>query len=288
LKHRAEHGYYYGPAAFSRLGRPKNGGRRERIGLLNIINNLTAPSPVFQRAVALFLDVDGTLLDFARRPDAVEPSAGLTDILRRLEFKLGGALALISGRAVDDLDRIFDPLRLPTGGQHGLERRDAEGALHVADVAHALEGIRPQLRDFVDRHEGALLEDKGAALALHYRMAPAAEAAARTLVESLTANRDELHYLAGKMVFEIKPCAVDKGVAIASFMAEAPFSGRMPVFLGDDVTDEDGFRFVNQTGGLSVRVGQSQDSAARFALPDVPAVLDWLQIVAKHLDGNTG
>ena len=236
----------------------------------------------------MFLDVDGTLLEFAHRPDAVEPGAELHGILRRLESALGGALALISGRAVDDLDRIFDPLRLPSGGQHGLERRDAAGVLHKVDIAHALDGIRAPLRNFADRHEGALLEDKGSALALHYRMAPAVEAEARTLVESLTADRDELHYLAGKMVFEIKSRAVDKGVAIACFMAEAPFAGRVPVFLGDDVTDEDGFRFVNQTGGQSVRVGKSQDSAAQYALPDVGSVLDWLQVVERHLDGEQG
>ncbi len=257
-----------------------------RIGTLNTPRPL--PAPVFEREIALFLDVDGTLLEFAHRPDAVVPGAGLPDILRRLEAALGGALALISGRAVGDLDRIFGPLRLPAGGQHGLERRDAAGKLHKADTAHALEDIRPPLQEFAGRHAGALLEDKGAALALHYRMAPGIEAAARALVESLTADRDELHYLAGKMVFEIKSRTVDKGVAIACFMAETPFKGRLPVFLGDDVTDEDGFRFVNQTGGMSVRVGESQSSEARYALPDVGSVLHWLQAAAGHLNGENG
>lgn len=244
--------------------------------MLNTVRPLAAPSRTFCQDVALFLDVDGTLLEFADRPDAVVPNVRLPDILCGLEVALGGALALISGRTVENLDRIFEPLRFPAAGQHGLERRDAGGRLHKSDLAHALDDIRPELRDFVDQHDGTLLEDKGTALALHYRMAPSAEAAARTLVDRLTADRDELHFLAGKMVFEIKPRAVDKGVAISCFMSEPPFCGRMPVFLGDDVTDEDGFRVVNSAGGTSIRVGDAAATAAQYGLPDVDSVHDWL------------
>ena len=257
-----------------------------RIRPLDTASPLPTPPPDFTRDIALFLDVDGTLLEFEHRPDAVVPGAGLPAVLRRLDRVLGGALALVSGRTIEDLDRIFEPFRFSTAGQHGLERRDSTGTLHKADTAHALDDIRAPLREFAGRHDGALLEDKGSALALHYRMAPAVETEARALVDTLTADRDELHYLAGKMVFEIKSRTVDKGVAIACFLEEAPFAGRTPVSLGDDVTDEDGFRFVNQTGGLSVRVGESQDSAACYGLPDVNSVLDWLQAVADHLDGN--
>lgn len=106
----------------------------------------------------------------------------------------------------------------------------------------------------------------------------------RALVDRLTAERDELHYLAGKMVFEIKSRAVDKGVAIACFMDETPFAGRVPTFVGDDVTDEDGFRFVNQTGGMSVRVGKAAESAARYGLNDVGSVLQWLRAAADQFD----
>ena len=228
----------------------------------------------------MFLDVDGTLLELAHAPDAVAPSAVLLDVLPRLRTGLGGALALISGRTIDDLDRIFAPLTLPAAGQHGLERRDADGKLHHAEADHGIEDLRAPLRRFADDRDGVLLEDKGAALALHYRQAPEVEADARALVDRLTSDRDDLHCLAGKMVFEIKARAVDKGVAIACFLAERPFAGRMPVFIGDDVTDEDGFRFVNQTGGLSIRVGDMHGSAARYGLSDVDAVLAWLTRVA--------
>lgn len=253
--------------------------------MLDTSRPLAAPSRTFSRDVALFLDVDGTLLELAATPDAVLLNAQLPDILHRLEVALGGALALISGRTVEDLDRIFDPLRLPAAGQHGLERRDAGGRLHTSDLAHVLDDIRPELKDFAERHDGTLLEDKGTALALHYRMAPSAEAAARALVDRLTADRDELHFLAGKMVFEIKPRAVDKGVAISCFMSEPPFSGRMPIFLGDDVTDEDGFRIVNSAGGTSIRVGVAAASAAQYGLPNVNAVHDWLRAVLVQLNG---
>jgi trehalose 6-phosphate phosphatase len=260
--------------------------KSEGISFLNSPNSLPKLPQKFHRDIAMFLDVDGTLLEFAQRPDAVVPSTRLPDILVRLDVALGGALALISGRAVKDLDRIFDPLRLPSGGQHGLERRDAGGRLHKADLAHTLDDIRPQLRDFTDHHDGTLLEDKGSALALHYRLAPSAEAAAHALVDRLVSERDDLHFLAGKMVFEIKSHTVDKGVTIARFMAEPPFAGRLPVFLGDDVTDEDGFRFVNHAGGVSIRVGETAASAARHGLPDVDAALDWLFAVLEQLDGQ--
>ena len=245
---------------------------------------MPVPSPVFARDIALFLDVDGTLLELAERPDAVAPHKTLPSVLRRLESALCGALALISGRTIDDLDRIFAPLRLPAAGQHGLERRDAARTLHRVDATDALDDLRTPLRDFVGEHEGLLLEDKGSALALHYRQAPTLERAVLSYIDALTADHDELHYLAGKMVFEIKSRAVDKGVAIGCFMAEAPFAGRLPVFLGDDVTDEDGFRFVNAHDGCSIRVVGPHRSAARFALANVAAVLDWLEALATVLE----
>lgn len=156
--------------------------------------------------------------------------------------------------------------------------------MHKSGMAPALDNIRPQLRNFAAHNDGILLEDKGAALALHYRLAPSAEEAARLLIDRLIADRDDLHYLAGKMVFEIKPRAVDKGVAISCFMNEPPFSGRMPVFLGDDVTDEDGFRIVNSAGGISIRVGGVAVTAAQYGLPNVDSVHDWLCAVLLQLN----
>ncbi len=239
---------------------------------------------VFLKPIALFLDVDGTLLEFAHRPDAVTLNAILPVVLQQLYDRLDGALALISGRRIDEIDDLFAPLRLPAAGQHGMERRDARGLLHRADTVHGLDDIRVSLHRFADNHDGILLEDKGSALALHFRQAPDVEVAAHNLVRTVTSNRDDLHYLAGNMVFEIKPRAVDKGVAIGCFLKEMPFSGRLPVFIGDDVTDEDGFRCVNERGGLSIRVGEASNSVARYGVPDVCSVLEWLCAVAENFD----
>jgi trehalose 6-phosphate phosphatase len=226
---------------------------------------------------ALFLDVDGTLLSIAAQPDGVHVSAELCDLLERLQHRLEGAVALISGRSLEDLDRLFAPLVLPAAGVHGLERRDSRGYCHVPDETDGLAALRQPLHDFAARHEGLLLEDKGSALALHYRAAPERRGEAEGLVQDLLAKAPSpLHLTHGKMVLEIRAGGADKGTAIAAFMAEAPFAGRIPVFIGDDVTDEDGFRSVNRLGGLSIRVGDSAATAASYSLPDEAAVQAWL------------
>ncbi len=269
---------------FGRVQEPAGAGRRK---LLSDSCCSTVPSREFAPNVALFLDVDGTLLEFADRPASVAPKDGLTDILLGLEVTLGGAIALISGRTIEELDRIFYPIRLPAGGQHGLERRDAKGRLHSAPPAYALEGIRSSLKAFADQNHGSLLEDKGASLALHYRMAPSLRVAAEELIVQLIVDRNDLHYLAGNMVFEIKPRSVNKGVAITRFLDEPPFTGRMPIFLGDDVTDEDGFRVVNGAGGTSIQIGRAAKSVAQYRLPSVRSVHDWLGAVLVNLNRKT-
>ena len=231
---------------------------------------------------ALFLDVDGTLIPIAETPDTVVLDPSVLETLAALESALGGAVALVSGRAIADLDGLFAPLRLPTAGLHGLQHRDATGRIQAepADLRDepGYEDLRTRLAAFAQAHPGVLLEDKQAAIALHYRRAPGAAEPARALIEELLEGRRErLAMVPGKMVFEIKPVAADKGVAIAAFMAEPPFAGRRPVFIGDDVTDEDGFRIVNDSGGLSIRVGDAAGSAARATLPDVAAVAQWLR-----------
>ena len=238
--------------------------------------NLTTPPSVSVAEHALFLDVDGTLLDIADTPDAVAASAELCAVLKRLEPRLSGALALVSGRPIADIDAIFTPLRLPVAGLHGLERRDAGAHVHHARSDGGLDDIKATLQTFVQDHDGALLEDKRVSLALHYRQAPGAEADARELAQSLIAERDDLHMLAGKMVFEIKPVHVDKGVAIDRFMEEPPFAGRIPIFVGDDVTDEDGFSAVNARDGVSIRVGPRTQTNARHRIVNVRSVIEWL------------
>ena len=233
------------------------------------------------RSWALFLDVDGTLLHIAETPDSVQVSNRLRALLARLGPALGGALALISGRPVAELDRLFDPLALPAAGLHGLEHRGAAGGLDTLGDPRALDGLRSALGDFAGRHPGVLLEDKGRALAVHYRRAPDAEAAARDLVARLTEGRgDDLRVVEGKMVIEIKPRLADKGAAVEAFMAEPPFAGRLPVFIGDDVTDEDAFAAVERMGGHSIRVGEAPDSRAHFLLADVDEAVGWLEHLA--------
>lgn len=237
---------------------------------------------------ALFLDVDGTLLEITDPPDAVVVPDGLTSVLETLAASLGGALAVVSGRRLDDLDRLFAPLHLPAAGIHGLERRAADGRMNMLGKTETLDPFRVPLAEFAEAHDGAFVEDKGRALALHYRGAPDAETPARRLVAQLVARHDAaIRAIDGKMVLEIKPKLADKGRAVADFMNEPPFRGRRPVFVGDDVTDEDAFCAVNARGGLSIRVGDRPGSAARYLLANVDAVLGWLAGLAERLRDRT-
>jgi trehalose 6-phosphate phosphatase len=231
--------------------------------------------------MALFLDVDGTLLHIAATPDAVTIERTTLDLLGRVHRATGGGLALITGRPIGDIDRLFAPLALLVAGQHGFERRDAAGAVHRhARPAPQLAATRARLAAFGHEHPGVLIEDKGLTLAVHYRLAPQAEPKLAALAAALAAESGgTLAVQRGKMVFELLPAGRDKGTAIAEFMDEAPFRGRMPVFLGDDVTDEYGFSIVNGLGGVSVKVGDGP-SEARLRMPDVSAVREWLGQVA--------
>ena len=160
--------------------------------------------------------------------------------------RLGGAVALVSGRSIAYLDALFAPLQLPTAGLHGVERRKASGAIQGASYVDAqLNAARTALASFVAAHPGTLLEDKDRSLAVHYRMAPAAEAAVRQAVAAVAKPMGtNYHIQEGNMVLEIKPYGFTKGTAVKEFMHEPPFSGRVPVFVGDDLTDEGGFRAV--------------------------------------------
>jgi trehalose 6-phosphate phosphatase len=240
---------------------------------------LPPPPPLRAADIALFLDVDGTLLEIEREPGAVHVPERLCRILERLQAATGGALALVSGRTLDQLDRLFAPLRLSAAGLHGLERRNlGRGIERARPEPAALEQARRRLGAFAAAHAGVLLEDKGLTLALHYRQAPAAAAAAIATAEAAVAeSRGALVLLHGKMVCELKPPGVDKGRAIAAFLEEAPFAGRPPVFAGDDVTDEAGFVVINHRGGVSIRIGGGPPTAAAFGCPNVRAMQSWLR-----------
>ncbi len=234
--------------------------------------------PPFEPGWALFLDVDGTLLDIAERPDRVDTHKVDCALVEGLQRAAGGALALISGRSLAQLDAMFAPLRLPAAGQHGYERRDVQGRRHRHRFpVETLAPAREKLRAFADRHAGLVLEDKGASLALHYRLAPELAQAALEAVRQASAPLGAaVQTQGGKMVWELKPSGADKGSAIDEFMREPPFAGRTPVFMGDDVTDEYGFRVVNRLGGHSIKVGAG-DSAARWRLANPQAARAWLR-----------
>ncbi len=229
-----------------------------------------------------FLDIDGTLLDIAERPQLVRIDDDLGHLLATIRDASGGAVALISGRPVAEIDRLFGG-NFCAAGQHGAERRDAAGRMHQHRVP--LAGLRKalkRLRAMVAEHPALVLEDKGMNLALHYRSAPELGATVR---ETLGRLVDELggdfELQSGKMVVEIKPSGKDKGTVIAEFLAEVPFRGRLPVFIGDDLTDEFGFELINRVGGCSVKVGEGS-SAAHWRLPNADAVRAWLKRFAER------
>lgn len=236
--------------------------------------------PKLDRLAALFLDVDGTVLEIADRSDLVQVPPELPALLGDLAARRGGALALISGRPLAELDQLFQPWCGAAAGLHGSERRRADGTFaHHSDVAAAvaIDQIRPRLTAFACARSGLLLEDKHSALALHYRAAPECAGEVHALAETLCRQAGSaLRLIAGKMVVELQPRSANKGAAIAAFIGESPFLGRRPIFLGDDATDEDGFAEIARRGGVAIRVGEPAKTRAGYALPSVAAVLAWL------------
>jgi trehalose 6-phosphate phosphatase len=245
---------------------------------------LTSPPPL-DPDNALFLDFDGTLLEIAPRPELVRVPDGLIELLTRLAEQRGGALAVLSGRRIDDLDRFLQPWHGAVAGIHGAEFRRPDGTYIDWErsetgqrAREALSYIEQPLKDFAATNEGVFLEHKRRSIALHYRQASEKKHEIENLAKQLLNEQgDILRLVQGKLVVEFSPRHYHKGRAIAAFMADPPFRGRIPVFIGDDTTDEDGFAEVNGRGGLSIRVGPSSDTTvARYNLPSVAAVLDWL------------
>ena len=230
----------------------------------------------------LFLDVDGTLLELAATPFAVVVHPPLPELLARLHRAAGGALALVSGRTIADLDRLFGALALPAAGLHGSERRNAAGRLEVAEVVHTqLAVVRAGLGALAARHPGVLLEDKGVALALHFQGARELEHQLRAEVALIAAPLvPEYTLLDGHAVIEVKPAVHTKDSAVSAFMREPPFMGRMPIFIGDDQTDYGGFAAVRRFDGLAIAVGPRVKS--QWWLPGPKAVHHWLEQLAER------
>ncbi|MBT2322190.1 trehalose-phosphatase [Variovorax paradoxus] len=223
---------------------------------------------------ALFLDFDGTLVAIAETPEAIDVPSALVPLLSDLSDLLDGALAVVSGRQIDVLDRFLAPLRLPAAGEHGVQRRDAEGLMQE-QRAPDLQAVLDVANELARVYEGLLVERKHAAIALHYRLAPQLEAVCRDALMRTVDGQPQLELMHGKFVFEVKPSGVNKGVAIDAFLREAPFAGRTPFFAGDDTTDESGFAIVQPRGGVAIKVG-SGPSQALHRLDSPLAVFEWL------------
>jgi trehalose 6-phosphate phosphatase len=244
----------------------------------------TPPIPSLQWC--LFLDVDGTLIELTDSPLDTFADQELKTLLGHVAERMGGALALISGRSIDYLDALFSPLRLPAAGLHGVERRKASGIMHGASfVDTQLTAARAAINALVEAQPGTSVEDKGRTIAVHFRMAPQCEAAVRqALIDIAKPLGSNYHIQEGSMVLEIKPRGFTKASAIKAFMQEPPFSGRLPVFVGDDLTDQDGFKIVEDQGGISIAVGDRVHGQFRFET--VSAVRAWLQEIAALHDSH--
>ena len=231
-------------------------------------------------STAFFLDVDGTLLGFESSPEDVVADAALITLLQNLSGVAAGALALVSGRMVSDLDRIVAPLHLPVAGLHGADIRFADGDRAVIDGS-VVDPVRRAVHDFVEARPGLLLEDKGATLAIHYRQTPEREDEVRSFLAALRQGHD-LAVQEGKLVAELKPAGCNKGHAILALMRSPPFHGRTPLFIGDDRTDEHGFEAVNKEGGMSIKVGSPETATlAKAKLADPAAVRAFLDVICR-------
>jgi trehalose 6-phosphate phosphatase len=229
---------------------------------------------------ALFLDIDGTLVDLAETPNSIIVPSSLPKDLDALSKKLGGALALVTGRAISFVDPLFYPFHFPVAGLHGAERRDAAGNLQRVALSPAFEDIKRRIADEAKQWPGVLVEDKGAAVAAHYRLAPECQPLVEAMMDRYFVEAgSDFALQRGKMVVEIRPSRASKGDAVTAFLNEAPFRGRRAFAAGDDFTDEAMFRTVNRIGGQSLFVGlDSVETQARSRIAS-PAMLR--QMIAR-------
>ncbi len=230
---------------------------------------------------AIFLDIDGTLLDLALSPEAVAVPAGLADVLNRLSARLGGALALVTGRSLGFVDQLFQPFSFPVAGLHGADIRAADGSVSLAGITPEFEGLKEALAEEMLAMPGVLVEDKGAAVAAHYRLAPDY----RDVVEERMRHYAEMAgsgwaLQLGKMVFEIRPARSSKGDAVQFFLQQPPFAGRLPMTIGDDLTDESMFAVANARGGYSIRVGQRSEPTSALSQARTP---DFVRAMLKEM-----
>lgn len=241
--------------------------------------------------IAVLLDVDGTLLDFAARPEAVVVPKSLRATLERLTRRLNGAVAFVSGRPLADIDRIFAPLRLPTVGGHGAEIRvpEGDGLNHHGSVPFD-RSLKQQFNDLVKLGAGIVIEDKGYSIAVHYRLAPDLAGLVTAAIADIwtKAGKRSFEILPGKFVIEVKPRGFDKGTGLREIMSYAPFLGRRPIFIGDDTTDRAAFAALPDFDGIGFSVGGIVAGASyNFDGPnDVRQWLDRLSRSGKEASGR--
>ncbi len=244
----------------------------------------TPPLPRAGARWALFLDVDGTLIGFNDDPDMVRVPDALRDTLARLHAALDGALALVSGRRMYDLDRLFGPPLMAAAGLHGLQRRRADGSEDgIQPDADVVDDLHRRVADLAARLPDMRVEDKGSCVALHFREAPKRERIITAAANGIARQLPGYETQPGNHIVEIKPVGANKGHAISAFLDEAPFRQRLPVYLGDDLTDEHAFAIINARDGISVRVGHREPSRAHYTLRNPAAVQAWLEAVLVHL-----
>lgn len=247
------------------------------------IANLIAAIASQPERYALFFDIDGTLLDLAETPDAITVPHGLTDDLKALSHHLDGALALVTGRALSYADTLFFPHRFPIAGLHGTERRMLDGQIIRAEPTAEFLDVKQKLATLPESFPGVLVEDKGGAVAVHFRQVPElADHVGEAMRVAIAKVGAGYELQRGKMVLEIRPDSADKGRALDAYLAEAPFAGRIPVAFGDDVTDEAMFKLVNAKGGISIHIGAPTDSTlARKRLSKPQAVRDMIATILR-------
>ena len=238
-------------------------------------------TPPVKKNSALFLDIDGTLLDMARTPEAVVVPVELRSTLARLHDELDGALAFVSGRSLSTIDQLFMPLQTAAVGCHGAEMRGADGVVRL--LSHPIpDPVRAIFHDLTGEHPGTLLEDKTYALSLHYRLAPEAKAMLEAAMENYAPDfaRENIAIQHGKWVIDARLRGIDKGAGVRALMQQAPFRGRAPVFGGDDTTDMDVFHILPELGGHGFSVGRPFEGVDyEFSSPG--AVRQWLNRLAE-------
>jgi trehalose 6-phosphate phosphatase len=238
------------------------------------------PPPDLPDKAALFLDFDGTLVELADAPDRIRVPEGLAPTLERLRRRLGGRLAIVSGRSLADLERHLPLHGIAFSGSHGLELRLADGTRLPLSVPIGLEDVHARVEAFAATAPGLLVEEKPAGIALHYRLAPSEAARADAFMTALARERG-FEVQRGAMVAELRPTGATKGDALKAFMTEPEFIGARPLFMGDDLTDEHGFAAAADLGGAGILVGPERESAALYRLESVGDAARWLEGAAR-------